>query len=112
MELLKFAKKQGKKLIVGINSDTSVKKLKGDDRPINNQEKRLEQLQILPWVDAVVIFDDDTPLNAIKKVNPDIIVKGGDYTVETTVGHELAEVIIFPKVEGHSTTELIKKIKQ
>jgi len=112
MELLKFAKKQGKKLIVGINSDTSVKKLKGDDRPINDQDKRLEQLQILPWVDAVVVFDDDTPLNAIKKVNPDVIVKGGDYTVETTVGHELANVIIFPKVEGHSTTELIKKIKQ
>ena len=74
----------------GINFDNykqlGIKKLKGDDRPINNQEKRLEQLQILPWVDAVVIFDDDTPLNAIKKVNPDIIVKGGDYTVETTVG--------------------------
>ena len=112
LELLKFARAQGKKLIVGINSDASVKRLKGEQRPVNNQQKRSEQLSILPWVDEVVVFDEDTPLNVIKSTAPDVIVVGGDYTVETTVGYELAPVIIFPKIEGHSTTELIKRLKR
>lgn len=111
LELLKFAKAQGDVLIVGINSDASVKRLKGDTRPYNNVDERLHQLKQLPWVDDVVVFDQDTPEQAIKEVLPDVIVKGGDYTVETTVGNELAEVIIFPTVEGFSTTNITKKIE-
>jgi len=109
LELLKFAKQQGDKLIVGINSDESVKRLKGDSRPFNNALIREQQLLQLPWVDKVVVFGEDTPLEAIKKQNPDVIVKGGDYTVATTVGNELAEVVIFPTVKGFSTTNILEK---
>ena len=112
LKLLRHAHTLGKRLVVGINSDESVRRLKGENRPINNQIKRKETLEALGFIDEVIVFDDDTPLDVIKKINPDVIVKGDDYTVETTVGHELARVVIFPKVEGHSTTELIKKIKQ
>ena len=111
LELLKFARQQGDKLIVGINSDASVKRLKGDDRPFNNTLIREQQLLELPWVDKVVVFDEDTPLEAIKNNKPNVIVKGGDYTVETTVGNELAEVVIFPTVEGFSTTNILEKVK-
>ena len=109
--LLKHAKSKGRELIVGINSDASTKRLKGEDRPINNQLQRKINLGILPWVDQVVIFDEDTPINSIKRFQPDLIVKGGDYTVETVVGHELAEVEIFPTVKDQSTTSIIKKMK-
>ena len=109
-ELLKYASKQGDKLIVGINSDTSVKRLKGETRPINNEIERKSQLESLPWVDQVVIFTDDTPLNKIKEYEPDIIVKGGDYSFDTVVGNTLAEVKIFPTVQGVSTTKTIGKI--
>ena len=110
-ELLKFAKQQGDVLIVGINSDESVKRLKGEGRPFNNALVREQQLLQLPWVDKVVVFEDDTPLKAIQEHTPDIIVKGGDYTVKTTVGNELAEVKIFPTVEGFSTTQIMEKVK-
>jgi D-beta-D-heptose 7-phosphate kinase/D-beta-D-heptose 1-phosphate adenosyltransferase len=96
--------------VVGINSDKSVKRLKGETRPINNEIKRKETLEELGFIDEVIIFDEDTPIDTIEKVKPDIIVKGGDYTVETTVGNDVAKVVIFPKIEGHSTTELINKI--
>ena len=112
LELLKFARKQGDKLIVGINSDASVKRLKGETRPINDVNTRKEQLESLPWVDQIVVFDDDTPLNNIKQYQPDIIVKGGDYIVDTVVGNELAEVVIFPTIEGVSTTKTIGKMTQ
>jgi len=95
---------------VGINSDTSVKRLKGDLRPINDQDTRKELLLELGFVDDVIIFDEDTPLEAMTKLEPDIIVKGGDYTFDTVVGNHLADVVIFPTVEGHSTTSIIKKI--
>ena len=108
-ELLKEAKTLGAKLIVGINSDASVKRLKGDTRPINNQMKRISQLEILPWVDQVVVFDEDTPYELIKKIKPHVIVKGGDYTVETVVGHDLADVHLVPTVEGYSTTKIIEE---
>ena len=111
-ELLKFASQQGDKLIVGINSDDSVKRLKGDDRPFNNSWVREQQLLQLPWVDQVVVFDQDTPLEAIEHHKPHVIVKGGDYTVETTVGNELAEVKIFPIVQGFSTTDIMNKVKE
>ena len=112
LKLLRHAHTLGKRLVVGINSDASVRRLKGENRPINNEVKRKETLEALGFIDEVIIFDEDTPIDTIKKVSPKIIVKGDDYTVKTTVGNELAEVRIFPKVKGHSTTELIKKIKQ
>ena len=110
LKLLRHAHSLGDTLIVGINSDASVKRLKGDLRPINDQETRKQLLLELGFVDEVVIFDEETPLEILEQVQPDIIVKGGDYTVETTVGNHLAEVVIFPIVEGHSTTSIIKKI--
>ena len=83
---MKFAKKQGDKLIVGINSDSSVKRLKGKTDLLITKKKRMSQLIALPWVDKVVIFNDDTPLKKIKKFNPDFIVKGGDYNVDKLLG--------------------------
>ena len=108
LKLLKFAKKQGDKLIVAINSDASVKRLKGDGRPKFSQEDRKSMLESLEVVDEVIIFDEDTPYDLIKSVRPDVIVKGGDYTVETTVGNDLAEVIIFPRIKDYSTTKILE----
>jgi D-beta-D-heptose 7-phosphate kinase/D-beta-D-heptose 1-phosphate adenosyltransferase len=110
-ELLKQARSLGTKLIVGINSDTSVKRLKGESRPINDEHTRVEQLKSLPWVDEVFVFNEDTPYNLIKKLQPSCIVKGGDYTVETVVGNDLAPVYIIPTLEGYSTTRIIEASK-
>ena len=110
LKLLRHAHTLGKHLVVGINSDASVKRLKGDLRPINNEQLRKEALLELGFIDEVVIFDEDTPQETLEIVRPDIIVKGGDYTVATTVGNELAEVVIFPTVDGHSTTNLIERM--
>jgi D-beta-D-heptose 7-phosphate kinase/D-beta-D-heptose 1-phosphate adenosyltransferase len=110
LKLLRHAYSLGNRLIVGINSDASVKRLKGDLRPINDETTRKEVLLELGFVDDVIIFDEDTPLEAMTNLEPDIIVKGGDYTFDTVVGNHLAKVIIFPTVEGHSTTSTIKKI--
>ena len=112
LKLLKHAKTLGSKLVVGINSDTSVKRIKGDTRPINDEFTRKQALEELGFIDEVVIFDEDTPLQTMEKVQPDIIVKGGDYIPETVVGNHLAEVVIFPTVEGHSTTNIIGKMTQ
>ncbi len=103
-------------LIVGVNSDTSVKKLKGEGRPLNNQHSRALILASLVIVDAVVIFEEDTPIDLINLVKPDVLVKGGDYTLEQIVGaKEVMEyggkVIINPILKGFSTTGLIDKIK-
>jgi D-beta-D-heptose 7-phosphate kinase/D-beta-D-heptose 1-phosphate adenosyltransferase len=111
LKLLRHARSLGNKLVVAINSDASVKRLKGETRPVNSQETRKETLEQLGIVDEVIIFDEDTPYEKIKEVNPNIIVKGGDYTVETVVGNDLAEVVIFPTVEGYSTTDIIKANK-
>ena len=110
-ELLAEAKTLGEKLIVGINSDASVKRLKGERRPINNQIKRISQLEILPWVDEVIVFDEDTPYELIKKLKPHVIVKGGDYTIEQVVGHDLTDVHLVQTVEGYSTTSIIEASK-
>ena len=80
LKLLNYAKTLGNRLIVGINSDSSVKRLKGDLRPINDQSTRKESLLELGFVDDVIVFDEDTPLETITKLEPDILVKGGDYT--------------------------------
>lgn len=111
LELLKKARSLGSKLIVGINSDASVKRLKGESRPVNDQTARTEQLKALPWVDAVIVFDEDTPYETIYYLQPDLIVKGGDYTVDQVVGNDLAEVYIFPTIEGYSTTRIIEASK-
>ena len=111
LKLLRHARSLGNRLVVAINSDASVKRLKGETRPINSQETRKETLEQLGIVDEVTIFDEDTPYEIIKELKPNIIVKGGDYTVETVVGNDLAEVVIFPIVEGYSTTDIIKASK-
>jgi len=111
IHLLKSAKALGKKLIVGINSDSSVKKLKGPNRPVNNQNVRLAQIKALPYVDEAYIFEEDTPYELIKKVKPDIIVKGGDYKENDVVGKDLAQIEIIPLVEGFSTTKIIESMK-
>jgi D-beta-D-heptose 7-phosphate kinase/D-beta-D-heptose 1-phosphate adenosyltransferase len=110
-ELLATAKSLGNKLIVAVNSDASVQRLKGENRPINDLGKRVKQLEMLPWVDEVHVFEQDTPYELIKHIQPDLIVKGGDYIVETVVGHDLAEVYIVPTVDGYSTTQIIEKSK-
>ncbi len=104
-------------LIVGVNSDASVKRLKGNSRPINNQQSRALILASLIMIDAVVIFEEDTPLNLIKKILPDVLIKGGDYTSDTIVGAR--EVIsnggiieIIPLEEGFSTTGIIEKMRK
>jgi len=111
LTLLKQARELGEKLVVGINSDASTKRLKGDSRPINTEQTRKEQLEILSWVDEVIVFDEDTPYELIKKLNPDMIVKGGDYTVEQVIGHDIVPVKIIPTIEGYSTTNIIEKSK-
>jgi D-beta-D-heptose 7-phosphate kinase/D-beta-D-heptose 1-phosphate adenosyltransferase len=110
-ELLAEAKSLGGKLIVGINSDESVRRFKGPKRPINNVNNRKKQLELLPWVDEVIVFDEDTPYRLIKEVVPHVIVKGGDYTVEQVVGHDLADVHLVLTVEGYSTTNIIEASK-
>ncbi|HMN04471.1 MAG TPA: D-glycero-beta-D-manno-heptose 1-phosphate adenylyltransferase [Flavobacteriales bacterium] len=107
----------GHRLVVGLNSDASVKRLgKGDDRPLNNQADRIRVLSALRCVDAVVIFDQDTPMELIQAIRPDVLVKGGDWTVDQIVGGEFVkkyggEVHSLPLVEGRSTTALVEKIR-
>ena len=110
VDYLKKSKDLGYKLIVGINSDASVKRLKGSSRPINSEQDRKAVLEALGFVDEVVIFDEDTPYELIKKIRPDVITKGGDYkSVEEVVGHDLAEVRLIPYLEGYSTTSILEK---
>ena len=110
------AAKEADYLIVGINSDASVKRLKGPGRPINTTESRALVMANLVIVDAVVVFEEDTPYELITTLLPDVLVKGGDYTIETIVGAKEVianggKVIINPIVEGFSTTNIIEKIK-
>ena len=97
---------------MGLNSDSSVKRLKGENRPINNEKDRAIVLSALECVDFVIIFDDDTPFELIKNLKPDILVKGGDYKLENVIGREFAkETILIDFVDGYSTTKTIKNIK-
>ncbi|MBL0152730.1 MAG: D-glycero-beta-D-manno-heptose 1-phosphate adenylyltransferase [Chitinophagaceae bacterium] len=111
---LSAAAKEADYLVVGLNADASVKRLKGDSRPVNNQDARSILLSALVMVDAVVLFEEDTPLELIKALMPDVLVKGGDYTIDQVVGaKEVIEnggkVIINPILEGFSTTAIIEK---
>ena len=113
---LKQAAAEADYLIVGLNSDASVRKLKGPSRPINNTESRAIVLANLIVVDAVVVFEEETPLELIKAILPDVMVKGGDYTIDQVVGGKEVianggKVIINPIVDGFSTTSLIEKMK-
>ena len=108
-KLLKFSKSLGSHVIVGINDDESVKRLKGSNRPINSCDVRVAQLKALPWVSEVVVFSEDTPLESIKVHKPDIIVKGADYNEKDVVGRELAKVVLFPILKGLSTSSTLKK---
>lgn len=109
---MKEAKKLGDILIVGMNGDSSVRRLKGKDRPINNQESRAAVLANLEFVDYVIIFKEATPFNLIKAIKPDVLVKGGDYKIKEIVGREFAkEVKIIPFVKDYSTSNIIKAIK-
>lgn len=113
---LSEAASHGNILIVGVNTDASVKRLKGESRPVNNQQSRTLLLASLLMTDAVVLFDEDTPHNLITSILPDVLVKGGDYTIEQIVGAKevLAnggEVKIAPILEGFSTTAIIERMK-
>ena len=104
----------GDKMIIGLNSDASVRRLKGKTRPINGQHERAVLLAALQFVDAVVIFDEDTPENLINIVGPDFLVKGGDYTIDTIVGANFVmsyggKVITIPLVENFSSSSIIKR---
>ena len=97
---------------MGLNDDDSVKRLKGDGRPVNSVETRKRQLEMLSWVDEVIVFSEDTPYNLIKSLNPSLIVKGGDYKVNEVIGHDLCSVYIVPTVEDFSTTNILEKINE
>lgn len=114
---LSAAAKEADYLIVGVNSDNSIKKLKGPDRPVNNEHSRALILANLAVTDAIVVFDEDTPHQLITAILPDVLVKGGDYTIEQIVGSKEVianggRVVINPIVEGFSTTGIIQHIKQ
>lgn len=111
LESLKFAKNQGDILVVGLNSDESVKKLKGETRPIHNQDTRSQILGALELVDYVIIFNEETPLKIIEYLKPDCLVKGSDYEGKKVIGSEFCkELKLFEYIEGNSTTETIYKL--
>ena len=117
LEYLSQAADLGDRLIIGLNSDNSVKRLKGEERPLNIEGDRLKMLASLEFVDAVCLFEEDTPIELIRKLNPDILVKGGDYGVKDIVGADYVmstggKVEIIPFVEGYSTTSLIERVKK
>jgi len=119
---LDFASNQGDCLVVGLNSDKSIKRLKGKSRPIQNQKIRFKNLKNLKNVDLVIIFDDDTPENLIKEIKPNILIKGKDYEKKDVVGKNYVEsyggkLVFSPILSGFSTTNIVKneskkKIKQ
>ena len=103
-------------LIIGVNTDNSIKRLKGKNRPIVEEISRAKQLAALEFVDAVVLFDQDTPIDLIKMINPNIITKGGDYNTDQVIGNDIVtqndgEVVIIPLTQGYSTTSILEKIK-
>ena len=109
---LQQAKNLGDILVLGLNSDHSVKKIKGPERPINDQVDRAFVLSGLESVDYIVIFNEETPYEILSKIKPDILVKGGDYKIDEVIGKEFAkETILIDFVDGYSTTRIIGKMK-
>jgi D-beta-D-heptose 7-phosphate kinase/D-beta-D-heptose 1-phosphate adenosyltransferase len=116
IEVLDMARREGAALIVGLNSDASVQRLKGPTRPVRNTAERAMVLAGLESVDAVVVFEDDTPIELVRALVPDVIVKGGDYQPETIVGADIVtanggRVVVVPLVPGQSTTSIIEKLR-
>jgi rfaE bifunctional protein nucleotidyltransferase chain/domain len=115
LEYLSAARELGHVLFVGLNSDASVRRLKGESRPINPEQDRAYALLSLSCVDYVMVFEEDTPERLIKTISPDILVKGGDYKAEEIVGYDHVtttggKVVIIPLSDGYSTTRFIDKI--
>ena len=116
IEILAKSSDLGNKLIVGLNSDISIKKIKGKDRPIIDEKSRAFLLASISFIDAVVLFNEDTPLNLISSIKPDVLVKGGDYNISEIVGQNIVkkndgEIVLIPFVDGFSSTGIIDKIK-
>ncbi len=114
---LSEAKKLGDFLIVAINSDSSVRRIKGNKRPIIDEKARAEIIAALEFVDMVIIFSEDTPYNIIKRLKPDILVKGGDWKEDEIVGADIVKksggkVLTIPYITGYSTTSIVEKIKK
>ena len=114
---LQSARELGDILIIGLNDDESVRRLKGSDRPLNNEQDRATVLSALRAVDYVVLFHEDTPYELIQTIIPNVLVKGGDYTYDTIVGADIVsraggEVVTIPLVPGKSTTNIINKIQK
>ena len=110
LELLRFCKSLGE-VTVAINSDKSIKNLKGPERPFFSEEDRAFMLESCKYVDSVVIFDEQTPFNVINAIRPDIVVKGGDYKLDAVVGYGMCEVKIFDFITGYSTTNIVERIR-
>jgi rfaE bifunctional protein nucleotidyltransferase chain/domain len=116
VDVLLGARRRGEALVVGVNSDESVRRLKGPERPIRSAPERCYVLAALEAVDAVVVFDEDTPRELINALRPDVLVKGGDYTESTIVGarevrERGGEVVVIPLTPGHSTTSTIERLR-
>ena len=116
IELIARSADLGDILIIGVNTDNSIKRLKGPNRPIVEEISRAKQLAALEFVDAVVFFDQDTPIDLIKIINPNLITKGGDYNSDQVIGNDIVaknngEVVIIPLTQGYSTTSILEKIK-
>ena len=116
VDVLTAARALGDALVVGVNTDASVRRLKGPTRPVRGEADRVHVLAALESVDAVVLFDEDTPLELIRALMPDVLVKGGDYTAESIVGaREVVahggRVVIVPLTPGHSTTRTVERMR-
>lgn len=116
VDVLLAARREGDALLVGLNTDASVRRLKGPTRPIRRQDERAYVLAALAMVDAVVLFDEDTPLDLIEAVTPDVLVKGGDYTEATIVGASEVRarggrVVVVPLTPGQSTTSIVDQLR-
>jgi D-beta-D-heptose 7-phosphate kinase/D-beta-D-heptose 1-phosphate adenosyltransferase len=112
LKVLQQAKKEGDKLVVALNSDTSIQKMKGMDRPIIPLQDRMDMISALECVDYVIFFDADTPIELIKEINPEVLVKGGDWEGNIVGSDVVEKTIVIPVVEGKSTTDIIERIRQ
>ena len=116
VDVIAAARARGESLVVGVNSDGSVRRLKGPGRPIRSEAERAYVLAAFEAVDVVVLFDQDTPLELVQLLQPDVIVKGGDYSPETIVGADTVrarggEVVVIPLTPGQSTTSIVEKLR-
>lgn len=117
LDYLAKAADHGNVLVVGLNTDASVRRLKGSERPVNNENDRALQLASLLCVDSVCLFDEDTPKELIEAIRPDVLIKGGDYTLDKIVGADFVlanggKVDVIPFVKGYSTSSLLERIKK